>query len=493
MRLAAQEEELLQKSHQFRHIRGAEEMAKAELEAVGEALEQAKRKIKENQEKAIALRGSLSDPGVTSTGEDEGSQLLAEKKSKEAAISRVKSEITALKEQVKSAERSRKGLKKKEEQGETVARRIKGAGNVEEELLKWKSAAEKLKEVTLPSIDLKALKTEKENLIKQVKAAKSALTTSKTTLSGLRTKQVALQSQHSQAQSSLTQVGTTQTKALFQALQSTPRLSTLLPARSFHVPVTPSIAEQLIASEEDRERTSGCEEVSNEKEWEKCLGLDKGTVYESWDVKVGFCRMMWGSEARIVLQIEGIDRESVSEVTAVPVTAEEYSLSVIQLKGVEGKSAIWVVSCICYKAFASSPTVHLRYRLHSTPHRLLLLLPLTVVDLIKPSKLLSNDPESLWNSLKAYETKGALSDLSSLTPSDIAELLKYHGAFNVLTRQDCQFISPDGNLGLGAFQSKPALAMIWRRGEESWELAVRSPSAKLRTALVHALTCQFSF
>lgn len=251
-----------------------------------------------------------------------------------------------------------------------------------------------------------------------------------------------------------------------------------------------SIAEQLITREDNRERTNIYEEISNEEEWEKCLGLEKGNLYESWDVKVGFCRMMWGSEARIVLQIAGIDRESMREVTVTPMPAEEYYLSVVELKGMEG---IWVASCTCYKAFASSPTVHLGYRMYSTPRSLLLRLPLTVVDLIKPSKLLSNDPESLWNSLKAYETKGLLSDLSSLTLSDIAELLKYHGAFHVFTREDCPFLSPDSILALGAFQSKPALSLVSPKGTETYELSVRSPSSKLRSSLLHALTCQFSF
>lgn len=206
MRLAAQEEELLQKCQQFRYIRGVEEMGREELEAVGKAVEQAKLKMKENHEKAIALRGALADTNVTSSGEDESSPLIAEKQAKEAAISRLKSEIAVLKEGVKTVERSRKSLKKREEQGELVARKIRDIGNVEEELFKWKSAAEKLKEVTFPFIDLKSLKTEKETLLKQVKTAKSALTSFKTTLSELQTKQISLQSQYSQAQSSLTHV-----------------------------------------------------------------------------------------------------------------------------------------------------------------------------------------------------------------------------------------------------------------------------------------------
>lgn len=484
--MATQEEELLQKSHQFAYIREEENKIKAELESGRKALEQAKRVAKENQEKTTVLKGSLSENMLTSTGEDEGSQLAAEKKGKDMEIGRLKTEIAGLREKLKSLEMSRTSLRKKEEQGEAVARKIRGVDSVEEELLRWKAAAERLSTMALPSLDLKALKSDKESLLKQVKAAKSSSAIHKKTLSQLLTKQTSLQSQLSQVQSSLTQVPTTQTKALFQALLSTPKLGALLPARSFHVPVS-SIAQQLIAGE-DRERTSGSEEVCNEEQWERCLGLEKGNLYESWEVRVGFCRLVWGLEARIVLQIEANTRGKLEEISVLPTTAEEYSLSVTQLK-----CSAWVASCTCYKAFSSSPTAILRYRLLSAPRSLRLRLPLTSVDLVKPSKFLASDPQSLWTGLSAYESQSPLVGLSSMALSDIAELLKYHGAFEVLVREDCPFLPPASCLGLGAFLSKPALTMVWRRDEANWVLAVRSPSAKLRTALARALLCQFSF
>lgn len=486
LRLATQEEELLQKSHLFAQLREERDRNKAELEAAKEDLEKRKRLFTENHEKAAILQGSLRENTTTSTGEDEETGLEAEKKAKETEISRLKAEVASLREQLKSTEMSGKKLRKMEEQRDAVSRKIRTVGNVEEELLRWKAAADRLNTAAIPSPDLKALKTEKESLVKQVKAAKSALTIHKKTLSELLSKQTSLQSQHSQAQSSLTQVAATQTKALFQAMQSTSKLGTLLPVRSFHVPVS-NIAQQLIAGE-DRERTSDSEEICNKEQWEMCLGLEKGTLYESWDVRVRFCKLVWGLEARIVLQIEATTREKLEKISVFPTTAEEYSLSITQLK-----DTAWVASCTCYKAFASSPTARLRYHLHSSPRNLLFRLPLTSVDLVKPSKSLASNPQSHWTSLSAYETQSPLIGLSSMTLSDIAELLKYHGAFDVLVRQNCPFLSPVSCLGLGAFQSKPALAMVWQREDENWTLAVRSPSSKLRTALIHALTCQFSF
>ena len=483
--LAEQEETLILTNHKLTDLRRESQDKNLEKDQLKTKFEEMKKMFQENKEKITALQGSIGLNMQTSTGDDEESSVISEKQTKLTEISHLKQDISQLKEKLRNFDQLRKNIRKKEEELEGLRRKMKGGGSVKGELAQCKATIERLKQSVIAVIDLNTLKSDKENLQKQVKTAKLSIDSQKNTLNSLLSHQSKLHSQEIEAKKRLFEVIFPQTKSLLQSIQSGSRLNSLLPTRSFHVPVS-SIAQQVAMSMNTEESEEVQREVGNLKEWEECLGLNGGEMYVSWDLKVRFWSVIWGLEVRMVLEVNRVGREKVEGVRIDPVPCEEVSMEITPFQGCQMN---WLCRICCYKAFSESPIISLQYSLHSAKRSLFLRLPVTVVDFLQPCKSLP-DPQSVWSNLSECESRVTLTGLSAVSREDVVELLKYHGVMEVGTYQET---GEQGAVGVGVFQRKLALVRIWRKDEDCWLMAIRCASAKLRAALKQCLTCQFSF
>lgn len=256
-----------------------------------------------------------------------------------------------------------------------------------------------------------------------------------------------------------------------------------------------AIGSQLLSSLQACRPASLPSPADNELQWRESLGQKRGLLYRDEEVEAGYRSVLCGPEGTVLVYV--VNRGS-EELAAVEIEAEAgsgYALTVALRKlpqHFQHNSQIDVLlSFACFEPFTSSPMLRLRYRHPAGPRQLLLKLPLTCVDLIRPLSSPSH-VEAMWSALASCEVTQELSGLERFTLEDIKELAQFHGSFSLFSRQEVGCLDSASFLSGGQLLDCPVLCLFHFTNMDQCTVAVRCAHKELRTAVLQATDWQLS-
>jgi hypothetical protein len=236
--------------------------------------------------------------------------------------------------------------------------------------------------------------------------------------------------------------------------------------------------------------------ADNESQWQDSLGLKRGLLYRDKEVEAGYRAVLYGLEGTVLVYVVNRSKSRLEEMEVEPETGKGYALTVALRKVPQdfdcNAQADIILSFSCFKPFLSTPMLRLSYLLQANKRQLLLRLPLTCADLIRPLALPATEINTLWNTLENSEIRKELRDLERFTLEDIKELAQFRGSFCCVSRQEASFLDASTFLTCGQLQERPVLSLFRFTSVDSCQLAVRCASRKLRVAVLQTMEWQFS-
>lgn len=233
--------------------------------------------------------------------------------------------------------------------------------------------------------------------------------------------------------------------------------------------------------------------VDNEALWRDSFGQRRGLLYRDEEVEVGYRIVLCGPEGTVLVYVVNRGNEDLEAVDIEADAGKGYTMTVALRKVPQqfqhNSQADVLLSFACFEPFLSPPVLRLRY-LHSAGSRQLLLrLPVTCVDLVRPLACL-NEIEAVWNSLASSEVTQELNNLERFTLEDIKELAQFHGSFSLLSRQEVTWLDSASFLAGGQLLDNPVLCLFHFTSVDQCTLAVRCANKDLRTAVLQATNWQ---